>query len=185
MNPEETLKQIEETKVEIPEHLRNMTIGEAIELPEFRKHLIKVMNAEDAARDNALRRGGKFKYDPIAKLDNERRWNADTISCMYRKALDKELDEPMRLRTYVRFLGDAALNEAILELKQKAKGHENTKKIANFLWVVLGIMYFPVYAVFFLCFKFTRILMSATYVGMLEFGKAWDTFRFTFKNPYR
>lgn len=124
MNPEETLKQIEETKVEIPEHLKNMTIGEAIELPEFRKHLVKVMNAEDAARDNALKRGGKFKYDPIAKLDNERRWNADVITCMYREALDKELNEPYRLRVYIRFLGDAALNETILELKQKAKNDE-------------------------------------------------------------
>lgn len=124
MNPEEVKQQIEETKVEIPEHLKNMTIGEAVELPEFRSHLVKVMNAEDAARDNALKRGGKFKYDPIAKLYNEHRWNADVIKRMYLQALDKKLDEPYRLRTYIRFLGDAALNETILELKQKAKNDE-------------------------------------------------------------
>ena len=121
----EVTEQIEEIKVEIPEHLKNMTIGEAIELPEFRKHLIIIMNAEDAARDNALKRGGKFKYDPIAKLSNERRWNADVIKNMYLQALDKALNEPMRLRMYVRFLGDSALNETILELKQKAKNDEN------------------------------------------------------------
>lgn len=113
-------------KKEIPEHLKNMTIGEAIELPEFRKHLIKIMRAEMAARDNALARGGKFKYDPITKLDNARCWSADTIERMYLKALDKKLDEPMRLRMYVRFLGDSALNETILELKQKEVNNEKT-----------------------------------------------------------
>ena len=124
----EITEQIEEIKVEIPEHLKNTTIGEALEFPEFRKHLAKVMEAETAARDNALARGGKFKYDPVAKLDNENRWNSDAIKCMYREALDRKLDEPYRLRAYIRFLGDSALNETILELKRKAKDNENAEK---------------------------------------------------------
>lgn len=57
------------------------------------------------------------------------------------------------------------------------------KKLFKILWNILGVLYFPVYAVFFVWYKITRLLMAFAYLGMLEFDRAKDLFKYTFKNP--
>lgn len=57
------------------------------------------------------------------------------------------------------------------------------KKLFKILWNILGVIYFPVYAVFFAWYRITRLLMAFAYLGMLEFDRAKDLFKYTFKNP--
>ena len=42
------------------------------------------------------------------------------------------------------------------------------KKIIKHFWRVLGAVYFPVYAVFWLLHKVARIILAVSYFGMLD-----------------
>lgn len=42
------------------------------------------------------------------------------------------------------------------------------KKIIKFIWLLLGILYFPVYLAFWLFHKIARLLLAISYFGMFE-----------------
>ena len=42
------------------------------------------------------------------------------------------------------------------------------KKIIKFIWLLLGVLYFPVYLAFWLFHKIARLLLAISYFGMLE-----------------
>ncbi len=42
------------------------------------------------------------------------------------------------------------------------------KKVIKFIWLLLGVLYFPVYLAFWLFHKIARLLLAISYFGMLE-----------------
>ena len=42
------------------------------------------------------------------------------------------------------------------------------KKIIKFIWLLLGVLYFPVYLAFWLFHKIARLLLAISYFGMFE-----------------
>ena len=42
------------------------------------------------------------------------------------------------------------------------------KKIINFIWLLLGVLYFPAYLAFWLLHKIARLLLAISYFGMLR-----------------
>lgn len=42
------------------------------------------------------------------------------------------------------------------------------KKIIKFIWLLLGVLYFPVYLAFWLFHKIARLLLAVSYFGMFE-----------------
>ena len=42
------------------------------------------------------------------------------------------------------------------------------KKVIKFIWLLLGVLYFPVYLVFWLFHKIARLLLAISYFGMFE-----------------
>lgn len=54
------------------------------------------------------------------------------------------------------------------------------KKIVNYIWRVLGIFYFPVYAAFWLLHKIARIILAVSYFGMLDKTICKDIIKYLF-----
>lgn len=42
------------------------------------------------------------------------------------------------------------------------------KKVIKFIWLLLGVLYFPVYLAFWLFHKIARLLLAISYFGMFE-----------------
>lgn len=42
------------------------------------------------------------------------------------------------------------------------------KKIIKYIWLLLGVLYFPVYLAFWLFHKIVRLLLAISYFGMFE-----------------
>lgn len=42
------------------------------------------------------------------------------------------------------------------------------KKTVKFIWLLLGVLYFPVYIVSWLLHKIARLILAISYFGMLE-----------------
>lgn len=42
------------------------------------------------------------------------------------------------------------------------------KKIIKFIWLLLGVLYFPAYLAFWLFHKIARLLLAISYFGMFE-----------------
>lgn len=42
------------------------------------------------------------------------------------------------------------------------------KKVVKFIWLLLGVLYFPVYLAFWLFHKIARLLLAISYFGMFE-----------------
>lgn len=42
------------------------------------------------------------------------------------------------------------------------------KKVIKFIWLLLGVLYFPVYLAFWLFHKIARLLLAVSYFGMFE-----------------
>lgn len=42
------------------------------------------------------------------------------------------------------------------------------KKVIKFIWLLLGVLYFPVYLAFWIFHKIARLLLAISYFGMFE-----------------
>lgn len=42
------------------------------------------------------------------------------------------------------------------------------KKVIKFIWMCIGVIYFPIYIIFWLLHKVARLLLAISYFGMLE-----------------
>ena len=54
------------------------------------------------------------------------------------------------------------------------------KKIAKFLWQCIGVIYAPIYVVFWLLHKVARLLLAISYFGMLEKQMGRDIIKYLF-----
>lgn len=54
------------------------------------------------------------------------------------------------------------------------------KKVIKFLWRCAGVIYAPVYVVFWLLHKVARLLLAISYFGMLEKQMGKDIIKYLF-----
>lgn len=57
------------------------------------------------------------------------------------------------------------------------------KKVIKFLWHALGVIYAPIYLVFWLLHKVVRFALAICYFGLLDGRKGIDIIKYLFK-PY-
>ncbi len=57
------------------------------------------------------------------------------------------------------------------------------KFLGRLIWVILKVIYFPIYLVFFIAYKVIRLALAFIFCGLLEFRYAKDVFKSLFEKP--
>lgn len=96
-----------------------MTIGDVIMLPEFRKEIENVVKelreSRAFAKAQAFKRGEMLKAHPVETLMTQGEWNADFLIQEYNEVLNKTSTQPRTIRDFVNVIG----NETFKKVMQK------------------------------------------------------------------
>lgn len=95
--------------------LKELKVGDVLELPLFADKLEKVLNRLSSQRRKAMQEA-KLKKHPIDDLTESEEWNTEQMTVLFYEVLNGISDRPSRIRSFIKAVGMEAYNATMVEL---------------------------------------------------------------------